>query len=192
MIRRRRMRIYRTAAGSLAAPEIDGNFAFRALTAGDFERNALGREKGRAPAFAKRLDAGHRAYGFVSGEEVANYLWLSGPSYGTARAPFECRLVAALPAGTAYAWDCRTDPRFEGRGLYRRGLAALDCIASAAGNEYLLIAVQRENRRSCRAIESVGFVFDSEMTLLRIGGFVVRRSAKGLTLHRRGTAVRLA
>ena len=186
------MRIYRTAAGSLTAPETVGSFAFRALAAKDFRRSTLGREKGRARAFAERLDAGHRAYGFVSGDEVANYMWLSGPSYGTARAPFEYGLEAELPAGTAYAWDCRTDPRFEGRGLYRRGLAALDDIASNDGNEFLLIAVQRENQRSCRAIESVGFVLDSEMSLLRVGGFVMTRSAKGLALHRSGSVVRLA
>lgn len=131
---------------------------------------ALAAEKGRAGRFQQRFCDGHRAYGFVCDDgSVVSYIWVTGLDELPRVTPFEGGLSLRLPEGDVYIWDCRTEPAYEGRGLYRAGLRALAGTGVSSGKNRVWVVSRVENTRSCRAIESAGFQVVGRMTILCIG-----------------------
>ena len=193
MIRRRTVDVFTARPGEVAAPagSPDG-YRFRKLEAADFETSRLGQEKGRAQGFAKRIAQGHQPWGYLAPDgTVACYLWLSAPEFSEAPPDFELGLRARIPAGCAYVWDCRSDPRHERRGLYRHGLAALARCTADIGARSVLIVTRRENTRSRDSILAVGFRAAGTMRLFGLGNLVFIAGATGPALARAGSAVAL-
>lgn len=153
------------AEGATALPE---GYSFRELTADDFDRSELFRERGRAEKFKFRLCGGHRCFGFtgVSGDPVS-YVWYSSAGL---LVPWALGLQLCPGPGEAYIWDCRTAPAERGRGLYAAALREARRLAWTEDTGHLYIDCEPGNLASIRGIEHAGFAAIRQIAAYRLGG----------------------
>jgi len=120
-------------------------------------------QKNRQYHFRRRLEEGHRCFGYRDAGEVVCYLWLTVGK--TAPAFLGADLV--VPADQVYVWDCRTAESHQRRGYYSRGLRA--ACASPGGARRVTILTDTANVASQRAIMKSGFRPFCHFAFRRIG-----------------------
>jgi ribosomal protein S18 acetylase RimI-like enzyme len=111
---------------------------------------------GRGERFRARLGVGHKLHVVRDEGRIAAYLWTSAPGM---EVPLGLGVSFIVPPNFVYIWDCRTDPAFQGRGVYRRGLRALR-RRYARDLRACLIAVERDNVPAILAMRAAGFLQD--------------------------------
>jgi hypothetical protein len=162
-----------------AADEIEG-YRFLEFEETDLATDGLFRERDRPVWFPRRLQEGHRLFGWRDGAgAVAGYLWLS-----TARqppVPWMLGLKLRLRDREAYVWDCRTAEAHRRRRLYAGGLVRLRGIASEQGARGIFIDCDPGNLASIGAIERSGFACQGEASVRRIGSHYLIRNVKERT-----------
>lgn len=147
---------------------------FRELTPEDVWSEDLFAAAGRRPAFADRLQQGHRCFGFFLSGVLISYLWVSSLRFTHCLPPLGNGAYLSLPSGSSYIWDCHTLSEYRGRGLYRKGLARLRCVA--APDKWVLIAADPSNVSACKAISNAGFIGSTNYTLRRVGPIFILRN----------------
>lgn len=150
-----------------------GVFEFRELSANDFLNHAIFSVKNRAQRYLSHLKNGHRCFGFQNKTgEVVSYFWLSIASEDrTLAIPFFKGADWLLSPTEAYIWDCRTDPAYYRRGLYRAGLKRLIAMCQQQHVSRIMMSAELKNYASNAGIMSAGFVLCGAVRLLRVGVF---------------------
>ncbi len=173
----------------LAPPSSRKGVRFSSLDRSHLDASLL-QKKGRAQRFAERLEVGHEWYGFLDDDgSLASYIWLSRHDRIGQPVPFAGPFSLSLQAGDAYVWDCRTDTRYRGRGLYPDALGhvrrtiARDCT-------HIWINCETSNDASRRAIAKAGFRATRKCTAIGLGGRMVLLSGLRLVRSRRTVGLR--
>lgn len=160
---------YRSGFFSAAVCSATGGLlAFPELTAEDIDEARSPVFAGRTARFHRRLRDGHALIGCRVDGRIVCYLWLT---CGDREVPLGFGVSFLVPRGTSYVWDCRTDPAYQGRGLYRQGLLAARAWPAGRGGDFL-IAVEWSNAPAIRAMRGAGFAATlCRYRLLRLGPF---------------------
>jgi hypothetical protein len=171
-------RLMFAAEGAPPPPNEMAGYHFVEFRESDLESHGLFRERDRPVWFPRRLQDGHRLFGWRDqAGEAAGYLWFSTSSQPPV--PWTLGLKLRLRGGETYVWDCRTAEPHRRRHLYRGGLVRLRGLAAAEGMRRVFIDCDPGNIASIRAIERAGFLRQSEASVRRFGGNYLVRDATG-------------
>lgn len=171
-------RVLFAAEGAPPISDETAGYRFVEFGTSDLESHGLFGERDRPAWFPRRLQDGHRLFGWRDpAGDVAGYLWFSTSSQPPV--PWTLGLKLRLRSGESYVWDCRTGEPHRRRQLYRAGLVRLRRLAAAEGTGRVYIDCDPGNIASIRAIERAGFVSQGEASVRRFGGHYLMRDAAG-------------
>lgn len=147
----------------------DETLNFRQITAEDFSRDAVFKEKGRENRYLKHIVNGHECYGYVAPNgEVASYIWVSTDN----KTPWGKRFQLTSDSSSAYIWDCRTCEKFYRKGLYYRGLLKVcDWLKNDKNIQNVFITCDSKNSPSKAGILKAGFELLESFSIVNLPFF---------------------
>ena len=146
---------HQKSAKNAVDEHISQNYFFKEITLEDIKKYPIFQMKDRLLRYLKNMDQNFKAFGLFEkqNEYLVCYAWTH-------------LLVNNEP--WTYIWDCRTDEKFQGQGLYRNLLRKIADLCNGQNILKITIACHSGNEASIKGIEAAGFELKRKIFRLRI------------------------